>query len=123
MKHERLDARRQPADEGSTRSRREEIPDEPDRVRRRIRDRAERIERHEVAEAIAALEARGGLTDEQRETVRLLGATIARRVTAAPESAVELFGGNEPTTVRAVARLFDVEGEPNPDVYDPKTDE
>jgi|GEM_PF-3016610 hypothetical protein len=135
MKHERLDARRRPAvrehddrpiddgsasggsphggstDDGSAHDRSEALPDDPDRVRRRIRDRAERIERREVAEAISSLEARGDLTEEQRETVRLLGTAIARRLTADPESTLDRTGRDEPGTVRAVARLFDVESE------------
>ncbi|WP_176451409.1 glutamyl-tRNA reductase [Halorubrum sp. Eb13] len=116
MRHERLDARRTSAvrepDDGSAD---EESADgdfeDPDHVRRQILGRAERIERREVAEAISSLEARGGLTDEQRETVRLLGAAIARELTAAPESALEGTARDEPAAVRAVARLFDVESE------------
>ncbi|WP_186310934.1 glutamyl-tRNA reductase [Halorubrum depositum] len=121
MRHERLDARRRPAvrepgdessgDGGADNGSADDGAPDPDRVRRRIRDRAERIERREVGEAISSLEARGGLTDEQRETVRLLGTAIARGLTAAPESALERPARDEPATVRAVARLFDVERE------------
>lgn len=116
MRHERPDARPRPAvrepdggpsGDGST----DDGAPDPDRVRRRIRDRAERIERREVGEAISSLEARGGLTDEQRETVRLLGTAIARGLTAAPESALDRTARDDPATVRAVARLFDVERE------------
>jgi len=110
MRHERPDPRGQPAvrePDGSA----EDGSVDTDRVRREIRDRAERIERREVAEAISSLEARGGLTDEQRETVRLLGTAIAEGLTAPPESALERTGRDDPAAVRAVARLFDVESE------------
>lgn len=83
---------------------------DPDRVRRRLRRRAERIERREVAEAVSKLESRGDLTDEQRETVRRLGAVLRRRITSRPDAALERAsrGG---ATVRALARLFDADGE------------
>jgi len=116
MRHERPDARRtsavrEPADGPSADESADGDFEDPDHVRRQILGRAERIERREVAEAISALEARGGLTDEQRETVRLLGAAIARELTAAPESALERTARDDPATVRALARLFDVESE------------
>lgn len=85
--------------------------DDPDRVRRRIRRRAERIERDEVDEAISKLEARGGLTDEQRETVRRLGSVLARRITTGPESTLTRISRNDRATVCTVAKLFDVESE------------
>ncbi|MFC7325608.1 glutamyl-tRNA reductase [Halorubrum rutilum] len=83
---------------------------DPDRVRRRLRRRAERIERREVAEAVSKLESRGDLTDEQRETVRRLGAVLRRRLTSRPDAALERASGGG-ATARALARLFDADGE------------
>ncbi|WP_280585149.1 glutamyl-tRNA reductase [Halorubrum sp. Boch-26] len=83
MAFERSDARSDPPTDAQC---------DPDRVRRRLRRRAERIERREVEEAVSKLEARGDLTDEQRETVRLLGAALRRRVAARPEAALERSG-------------------------------
>ena len=83
---------------------------DPERVRRQLRCRAERIQRREVEEAVSKLEARGDLTDGQRETVRLLGAAISRRITARPEAALEGSGSGD-ATVRTLARLFDADGD------------
>ncbi|MFC7185729.1 glutamyl-tRNA reductase [Halorubrum yunnanense] len=84
---------------------------DPDRVRRRLRRRAEGIERRQVEEAVSKLEARGDLTDEQRETVRLLGAALRRRLTSRPEAALERSAPGD-ATARALARLFDADGGP-----------
>ncbi|MDZ5809753.1 glutamyl-tRNA reductase [Halorubrum sp. AD140] len=114
MRSERLGARESIARGGDESASRDgqRGPDEsddqstdPESVRRRLRRRTERIRRREVAEAVSALEARDGLTDEQRETVCRLGSTLARRVTTPPESALER---SDPATGRAVARLFDL---------------
>ena len=98
---ERSDARSEPRTDARA---------DPDRVRRRLRRRAGRIEGREVEEAVSKLESRGDLTDEQRGTVRRLGAALRRRITSRPDEALERAsrGG---ATVRALARLFDAEGE------------
>lgn len=83
---------------------------DPERVRRQLRCQTERIQRREVEEAVSKLEARGDLTDEQRETVRHLGAALRRRITARPEAALERSGPGD-ATVRSLARLFDADGE------------
>lgn len=79
----------------------------PDRLRRRT----EQIERCEAEEAVAKLEARGGLTDEQRETVRTLASALAREITAAPESALKRTARSDRERARVIGRLFDVDDE------------
>ncbi|EMA64590.1 hypothetical protein [Halorubrum kocurii] len=62
---------------------------DPERLQRRLRRRTAEIERREVEEAVTTLDARGDLTDEQRETVRELGSALVGRLTAAPDRALE----------------------------------
>jgi hypothetical protein len=86
---------------------------------RRLRRRAARIERREREEALSALESRGRLTDEQRETVRALAATLVAELTAGPaaalggsresESETETQGKTDRTRARTVGRLFELE--------------
>lgn len=77
-------------------------------VRRRLQHRSARIERREIEEAISKLEAYGDLTDEQRQTVRLLGGTLARRLISNFESPLNGRTQNKQATARAVARLFNL---------------
>jgi hypothetical protein len=79
-----------------------------DCVRRRLQHRTARIERREVEEALSNLEANGGLTDEQRQTVRLLGNTLTWRLIANFEPSLNGRTQNEQATARAVAQLFNL---------------
>jgi phage gp37-like protein len=85
-------------------------------VRRRVQARSARIERREVEDGLAKLDAYGDLTAEQRQVVRLLGATIARRLTPVPEPALERDDCADEEFIRTVARLFDVAHRSHPDV-------
>gem|GEM_PF-3243533 len=88
-------------------------PPDPERLRRRLRRRTDAIERREVAEAVSALDARGDLTDDQRETVREFGSALVEALTAAPEQALERAarteGARERGRARAVRRLFNLD--------------
>jgi len=84
---------------------------DPANVRRRLQHRSARIERREIEEAISKLEAYGDLTDEQRRTVQLLGDTLTRRLTLAPELALKRSSPDEGSTAYTVARLFDLSPE------------
>ncbi|WP_128905930.1 glutamyl-tRNA reductase [Halorubrum amylolyticum] len=92
---------------------RSESSPDPERLRKRLRRRTDEIERREVEEAVSALDARGDLTEEQRETVRELGSALVEELTAAPERTLvraaraEGLGGRERT--RAIRRLFDLD--------------
>jgi len=85
---------------------------EPKRLRRRLRSRTDEIERREVAEAVSALDARGGLTEGQHETVRELGSALAAELTAGPERVLvraartEKRGERDRERMRAIRRLF-----------------
>ncbi|MGQ3328090.1 glutamyl-tRNA reductase [Halorubrum sp. FL23] len=94
----------------------ESTPD-PERLRRRLRHRIAEIERREVEEAVSALDARGDLTEEQRETVRELGSAIVDGVTVAPKRALERADRvkeagereRERERARAIRRLFEID--------------
>jgi hypothetical protein len=91
----------------------ESDPD-PERLRRRLRRRADEIERREVGEAVSALDARGDLTEEQRETVRELGSALVEGLAAPPEQTLERAARSEGTDprqrerTRSIRRLFDL---------------
>jgi len=95
---------------------RSEPPLDPERLRRRLHRRTAEIERREVEEAVSALDARGGLTEAQRETVRELGGALAEELTASPERTLERAvrtertegQADERTRARAISRLFDL---------------
>lgn len=80
-------------------------------LQQRLRRRTERIKRRETEEAISKLEARGGLTEDQRETVRTLAAALVRDLTAAPESALKRTARSDQERARVIGRLFDIETE------------
>jgi len=94
---------------------RSEPPLDPERLRRRLRRRTDEIERHEVEEAISALDARGDLTEAQREIVRDLGSALAEELTAAPAQTleraarIERLGERDQVRTRAIRRLFDLD--------------
>ena len=102
-------ARSEPASDGA-----ESAPD-PERLRKRLCRQTAEIERREVETAVSALDARGDLTDEQRETVREFGAALVGSLTAAPEQTLERAARTERAEngnrarARAVGRLFDVD--------------
>jgi hypothetical protein len=90
---------------------RDDAPDtgvDADCVLRRLQHRTARIERREIEEALSKLENCGDLTDEQRQTVRLFGGTLAWRLTADFESILKQCSKNTQATARAVARLFNL---------------
>ncbi|GAA0522828.1 hypothetical protein SAMN04488066_105151 [Halorubrum aquaticum] len=84
------------------------------RYRRRLRRRAARIERRELEEAVSALEARGTLADEQRETLRALASTLVGRLTVGLDPGPERTAQTDPDRVRALARLLGVDEERSP---------
>ncbi|WP_123623916.1 glutamyl-tRNA reductase [Halorubrum sp. CSM-61] len=98
---------------------RPEPPSDPERLRRRLRRRTAEIERREIEEAVSALDARGdhGITEEQRETVRELGAALVEALTAPPERGLRRAARAEGTDARereqkrarAIRRLFDID--------------
>ncbi|PAU82557.1 glutamyl-tRNA reductase [Halorubrum salipaludis] len=91
-----------------------ESPPDPERLRRRLRRRTDEIERREVEAAVSALDARGGLTEEQRETVRELGSALADELIAGPDRTLERAArdqeaeGRERERTRSIRRLFDL---------------
>jgi len=94
---------------------RSESPSDPEQLRRRLRRRTDDVERREVEEAVSALEARGGLTEEQRETVRALGSALVEGLTAPPERGLKRAVETARVTerdgerLRAIRRLFDLD--------------
>jgi hypothetical protein len=112
MTPEQIDTERRPA----VRDTPTEAGVDADGVRRRLHARSARIERREVEEALSKLDARGEFTAEQRRILRRLGATLARRLTPAPEAALEGDGRDDEESVRTLARLFDVVHEDRPDI-------
>jgi glutamyl-tRNA reductase len=86
-----------------------------EQLRRQFRRQTAEIERCELEEAISKLDARGDLSDEQRETVRELGAALVEGLTDAPEQALERAersertGERERERARAIRRLFDID--------------
>jgi len=52
-------------------------------LKKRLRCRSAKIKREELEAAVSKLEARGDLTDEQRETVRELGASLVEELIGA----------------------------------------
>lgn len=70
--------------------------------------RCETVARQEADEAITRLLAEGGLTAEQRRTVRELAAAIAGDLLIQPVVDVD---ANDVDTRRAIQALFEVDGE------------
>jgi glutamyl-tRNA reductase len=90
----------------------ESAPD-PESLQKRLRCRSAKIKREELEAAVSKLEARGDLTDEQRETVRELGASLVEELIGAPERALERAPQSGKTRARArtraIRRLFDLD--------------
>ncbi|MFB6175630.1 MAG: glutamyl-tRNA reductase [Halobaculum sp.] len=71
---------------------------------------AERTKQRELTEAIEKLEAQGGLTDEQRETVGALADALVGQLLAAPTKSLREAAAEEDwTTIHTAMRLFDPE--------------
>ncbi|WP_435075221.1 glutamyl-tRNA reductase [Halorubrum sp. HHNYT27] len=90
---------------------RSESSPDPERLRKRLRRQTAEVERREVKEAVSALDARGDLTEEQRETVRELGSALVEALTAPPERTLEQAGQTDRVPIHAISRLFELDDE------------
>jgi len=72
-----------------------------------IYEDAERIKRGEVEKAIGKLDARGELSDAQRDVVEGMADAIVDQLLAAPITRIQR--GGDGSTLDAVARLFDLD--------------
>jgi len=71
---------------------------------------ADRVKAREVDRAVSKLEAQGGLTDEQRETVEDLADALVGQLLAAPTRSLrDAAGEDDWETIRTALRLFDPE--------------
>ncbi|MDZ5811872.1 glutamyl-tRNA reductase [Halorubrum sp. AD140] len=78
---------------------------------------ADRVKAREVDRAISRLEAQGGLTDEQRETVADMANALVGQLLAAPTSSLrDAAGEDDWETIRTALRLFDPEFDAPPAV-------
>ncbi|MDL5362625.1 glutamyl-tRNA reductase [Halalkalicoccus sp. NIPERK01] len=69
---------------------------------------AERVKRAEVATALSKLEAQGGLTDDQRETVEAMADALVGQLLAAPTRSLrEAAAEDDWETINAAIQLFD----------------
>lgn len=84
---------------------------DPATVRRRLRRRAEEIKRDELERALSKLEARGTVTETEREIVSTLAAEIVDGVVDPPEAAITEVSRSERGSTAAVVRLFDLDDE------------
>jgi len=72
-----------------------------------IHEDAERIKRGEVEEALGKLDARGELSDAQRDVVEGMADAIADQLLAAPITRIQR--GGDGSTLDTVVRLFDLD--------------
>lgn len=70
-------------------------------------EEAVRIKRGEVEEALGKLDARGELSDTQRDVVEGMGDAIVNQLLAAPITRIQRGGGR--STLDTVVRLFDLD--------------
>jgi glutamyl-tRNA reductase len=71
---------------------------------------AERVKRRELETALSKLEAQGGLTAEQRETVTAMADALVKQLLAAPTRSLrEAAGQDDWTTIHTALHLFDPE--------------
>ena len=71
---------------------------------------AERTKRRELEEAVTKLEAQGGLTDDQRETVAALADSLVGQLLAAPTKSLrEAAAEDDWNTIHTAMQLFDPE--------------
>lgn len=83
---------------------------------------AERVKARELEEAYAKLEAQGGLTDDQRETVAGLADALVGQLLAAPTKSLRQAAGEDDwNTIRTALRLFDPEFDEPPATPDGDT--
>jgi glutamyl-tRNA reductase len=76
----------------------------------RMYESAERVKGRELDTAISKLEAQGGLTDEQRETVEAMADALVGQLLAAPTKSLrEAAGEDDWTTIQTAMRLFNPE--------------
>ena len=69
---------------------------------------AERVKERELHTALSRLEAQGGLTDEQRDTVASLADALVGQLLAAPTKSLrDAAGEDDWTTIQTAMRLFD----------------
>jgi hypothetical protein len=81
-----------------------------------LRGEAARLKRRQVEEALRKLEARGGLTVAQCETVESMADAILGGILAPPVgSLVRAAAEGDPSTVRVARRTFDLDVDPGPD--------
>jgi glutamyl-tRNA reductase len=71
---------------------------------------ADRVKARELDRAVSKLEAQGGLTDEQRETLEALADSLVGQLLAAPTKSLrEAAGEDDWTTIHTALELFDPE--------------
>jgi glutamyl-tRNA reductase len=71
---------------------------------------AERVKRRELETALSKLDAQGGLTAEQRETVTAMADALVKQLLAAPTRSLrEAAGQDDWTTIHTALHLFDPE--------------
>jgi glutamyl-tRNA reductase len=76
---------------------------------------AERVKERELDRAIDNLEANGGLTDAQRDTVEALADSLVGQLLAAPTRSLrDAAAEDDWTTIHTAMRLFDPEFDPTP---------
>jgi len=80
---------------------------------------AEAVKGREVGQAVSRLEAQGGLTDEQRETVESMADALVGQLLAAPTKSLrEAAGEDDWTTIQTALQLFDPEFDDGPEIGD-----
>ncbi len=78
---------------------------------------ADRVKAREVDRALSKLEAQGGLTEEQRETVEDMADALVGQLLAAPTSSLrDAAGEDDWETIRTALQLFDPEFDAPPEV-------
>ena len=77
---------------------------------------AERVKAREVERAVTKLDAQGGLTEDQRETVEAMADSLVGQLLAAPTRSLrDAAGEDDWETIRTALRLFDPEFDAPPD--------
>ena len=80
---------------------------------------ADRVKAREVDDALSKLEAQGGLTDDQRETVEAMADALVGQLLAAPTSSLRDAAGNDDwETIQTALKLFDPEFDETPTAAD-----
>jgi glutamyl-tRNA reductase (EC 1.2.1.70) len=77
---------------------------------------ADRVKTREVKRAVTKLDAQGGLTDEQRETVEAMADALVGQLLAAPTRSLrDAAGEDDWETIQTALRLFDPEFDAPPE--------